>query len=39
MKKVYKGYWRDGKMEGKGELILNDGEIYMGEFKNGYPYG
>ena len=28
-----------GKMEGFGELTLSQGEIYIGNFKNGYPNG
>ena len=26
-------------MEGFGELTLSEGEIYIGNFKNGYPNG
>jgi len=26
-------------MHGKGELTLSEGEVYLGEFKNGFPNG
>lgn len=26
-------------MHGKGELKLTEGEVYIGEFKNGFPNG
>lgn len=37
--KVYRGTWTSGKMDGFGELILAEGEVYIGEFQNGYPHG
>lgn len=35
--KCYHGNWVFGKMEGHGELVMSQGEIYIGEFQNGYP--
>ena len=26
-------------MNGKGELIINEGEVFIGDFKNGFPHG
>lgn len=26
-------------MEGLGELLMTRGELYVGEFKNGFPHG
>lgn len=26
-------------MEGQGELIMSQGELYLGAFYNGYPHG
>ena len=37
--KRYQGNWYKGKMHGKGELIISDGESYTGEFRNGLPWG
>ena len=37
--KTYKGNWLHGKMEGFGELTMQEGEVYIGNFKNGYPNG
>lgn len=37
--KVYKGTWVNAKMQGIGELTMSEGEIYIGEFVNGYPIG
>lgn len=28
-----------GSMHGRGELILSEGEVYLGEFKSGFPNG
>jgi hypothetical protein len=36
-KKMYRGTWHKGKMEGYGELAINDGEIYIGSFIQGFP--
>jgi len=38
-RKTYVGNWVSGKMEGFGELTLQQGEIYIGNFTNGYPNG
>ena len=34
---VYRGYWKNGVMEGKGQLFVLEGEIesYEGHFKEG----
>ena len=37
--KRYQGSWNRGKMHGKGELIIGEGESYTGEFRNGLPWG
>ena len=37
--KKYQGYWLKGKMHGKGELIISEGDSYTGEFSNGLPWG
>ena len=37
--KKYKGYWVKGKMHGKGQLKLSEGDTYIGDFKNGFPNG
>ena len=37
--KTYKGYYKNGKAHGLGELILNTGETYKGHFKNGKAEG
>lgn len=34
---VYKGYWKDDKMESKGKLIFASGAVYVGNFSNGKP--
>ena len=41
MLKISIGYWFKGKMQGKGELILGaeGAEVYIGEFKDGFPNG
>lgn len=35
----YKGNWKDGIMNGKGEMLIIDQEKYVGEFKNGEYHG
>lgn len=37
--KRYQGSWSKGRMHGKGELIIGEGESYTGEFKFGLPWG
>ena len=37
--KKYSGEWKDGKREGRGISILNDGTKYVGEWKNDKPNG
>lgn len=37
--KRYQGSWFKGRMHGKGELIIGEGESYTGEFRNGLPWG
>ena len=34
-----KGYFSDGKLDGRGEMILSDGDTYEGEFLNGFKFG
>ena len=34
-----KAYFSDGKLDGKGEMILSDGDYYKGEFLNGFKFG
>lgn len=34
-KKRYEGYWRDGKQNGKGKYILQDGSIRSGVWEDG----
>ena len=36
---IYKGEWVDGRPEGKGVKIWNDGRKYDGEFFAGKPIG
>jgi hypothetical protein len=36
-KKMYRGTWCRGKMDGYGELAINDGEMYIGSFNQGFP--
>ena len=36
---VYKGAWKDGLPDGKGELEYNDGTLYIGEFRLGRYHG
>ena len=33
------GEWKQGKYEGKGEYISEDGAIYSGGFKSGLMHG
>lgn len=35
----YKGYWENGIMKGKGEMLIPDQEQYLGEFENGEYHG
>jgi tetratricopeptide (TPR) repeat protein len=35
----YEGYWKDGKFEGKGIMVLKSGYRYDGEWKNGERNG
>ena len=37
--KIYSGEWKNGKREGRGTSILNDGYKYVGEFKDDVPNG
>ena len=37
--RTYEGNWKNGKMDGKGKLILIDGSYYVGEFVNGQKCG
>ncbi|KAL5005990.1 hypothetical protein ScPMuIL_017148 [Solemya velum] len=36
---TYNGYWMNGKIHGKGELVWADGRKYVGKFKNGFLHG
>ena len=36
---MYDGDWNNGKYEGSGKLIYEDGNYYLGEFINGKPNG
>ena len=36
---MYDGDWNNGKYEGNGKLIYEDGNYYIGEFVNGKPLG
>ena len=35
----YQGNFRNDQWEGKGELLLGNGDIYVGEFKRDAPHG
>ncbi len=35
----YEGEFRDGKKDGQGKYVLNDGDIYEGHWKNGLKQG
>ena len=35
--KIYEGYWKAGKKEGKGKLVLPSGEIIEGDWHNDAP--
>lgn len=35
----YEGYFRTGKMEGRGVLVTSRGDVYEGIFKNGFKHG
>ena len=34
-----KGYFFNGNLDGKGEMVLSDGSYYEGDFVNGYKFG
>ena len=34
---VYKGYWKDDKLHGKGTCHYASGDVYVGNFENGLP--
>ena len=36
---IYKGFFRNNKMDGRGRIVNINGFIYEGEFKNGYSNG
>lgn len=36
---IYAGQWRNDQKEGKGKLIMKNGDTYQGEFMNDRPYG
>ena len=36
---IYKGFFRNNKMEGRGRLLNKNGFVYEGEFKNGLSNG
>lgn len=36
---MYKGYWKDGKRCGRGELVLPSGDRYVGDFVDNYLNG
>lgn len=38
-KTIYKGNYSNGKKDGKGTLILKNGDIFKGNWESGYPHG
>ena len=38
-KNKYDGEWKHGKPDGKGTMTHKNGDIYIGEFKNGFKTG
>lgn len=38
-KSQYKGDWNKNKINGEGEFLFSDGNIYIGQFKNNKRHG
>ena len=36
---TYKGSWKNGKPNGYGEILFNNGNVYKGDILNGEPHG
>lgn len=38
-RQIYEGNWKQGKIHGKGKMIIDSGHSYIGEFANGVREG